>query len=109
MKFLRHFALYLFIVTNFYYASGQNNINKPSIKVSGEVTKSLTLFAEDLAKMQHTTVRVKSRDGKEHDYTGVPVQEIFALAGVTTGKDLRGENLSKYVLVNAQMDCVFAC
>jgi DMSO/TMAO reductase YedYZ molybdopterin-dependent catalytic subunit len=42
---------------------------------------------------------MKDRDGKEHAYTGVSIQEILEQAGVTTGKQLRGENLTKYLLV----------
>ncbi|HVW60675.1 MAG TPA: molybdopterin-dependent oxidoreductase [Puia sp.] len=72
---------------------------QPVIKVSGEVTKTLQLQASDLAKMKRTTVSMKDRDGNEHPYTGVPVAEILDQAGVTTGKQLRGENLTKYMLV----------
>jgi len=72
---------------------------QPVIKVSGEVTKTLQLQASDLAKMKRTTVSMKDRDGNKHPYTGVPVAEILDQAGVTTGKQLRGENLTKYMLV----------
>lgn len=72
---------------------------QPVIKVSGEVTKPLQLQASDLAKMKRTTVSMKDRDGNGHPYTGVPVTEILDQAGVTTGKRLRGENLTKYMLV----------
>ena len=68
------------------------------VKITGEVTKPLKLYAADLAKMQRTTVALKDRDGKDHPYTGVSVQEILELAGVTTGKQLRGENLTKYMM-----------
>jgi DMSO/TMAO reductase YedYZ molybdopterin-dependent catalytic subunit len=73
--------------------------NAQTIKVSGEVTKPLQLQAADLAKMKRTTVLLKDRDGADHGYTGVPISEILDQAGVTTGKQLRGENLSKYLLV----------
>lgn len=72
---------------------------QPVIKVSGEVTKPLQLQAADLARMKRTTVSMRDRDGNEHPYTGVPVAEILDQAGVTTGKQLRGENLTKYMLV----------
>ena len=92
---------YLFIVLAgwFSVARGQVKENQPSIRVSGEVTKPLQLQAADLAKMKRTTVTLKDRDGNDHGYTGVPVEEILDLAGVTTGKQLRGENLTKYLLV----------
>lgn len=49
--------------------------------------------------MKRVTVSMKDRDGNEHAYTGVAVGEILEMAGVTTGKHLRGENLTKYMLV----------
>jgi DMSO/TMAO reductase YedYZ molybdopterin-dependent catalytic subunit len=69
------------------------------IKVGGEVTHPLQLSAADLLKMKRSTVTARDRNGKAYRYTGVPVSEILARAGVTTGKQLRGENLAKYMLV----------
>lgn len=69
------------------------------IKVTGEVTKALTLYEADIAKMNKVAVTLTDKDGKDHSYKGVPVLDILNSAGVTTGKQLRGENLSKYVLV----------
>ncbi|RBL89566.1 molybdopterin-dependent oxidoreductase [Chitinophaga flava] len=74
---------------------------RPSVKISGEVTKPLTLYPENLHTMKRTTVTLKDRDGNDHAYTGVPLQDILEQAGVTTGKALRGENLSKYLLVRS--------
>ena len=70
-----------------------------AVKVSGEVTKQLTLTKEGLSKMERTTAILKDKDGKDVPYTGVTVQHILELAGVTMGKQLRGENLAKYLLV----------
>lgn len=69
------------------------------LKVSGEVTKQLSLTAADLAGMKKTSSVLKDRDGKEQRYTGVAIQQILETAGVTTGKQLRGEHLSKYVVI----------
>lgn len=71
------------------------------VKVSGEVTTPLKLYAADLAVMPRATVNLKDRDGKDHPYSGVPVGAILNKAGVTTGKQLRGENLAKYLLVKS--------
>jgi DMSO/TMAO reductase YedYZ molybdopterin-dependent catalytic subunit len=49
--------------------------------------------------MKRKTVSLKDRDGKEHPYTGAAVQEILEQAGATMGKQLRGENLTKYLMV----------
>lgn len=43
----------------------------------------------------------KDRDNKEHHYTGVLLSTLLADSGTTTGKELRGENLTKYVIVEA--------
>lgn len=69
------------------------------IQVTGEVTKALKLNEADIAKMNKVPVTLTDKDGKDHSYTGVPVLDLLKSAGVTTGKALRGENLTKYVLV----------
>ena len=80
-------------------ARAQVKEDQASIKVEGEVTTPLKLYAADLAKMPHTTVSSKDKSGTSHSYTGVPVTEILSKAGVTLGRQLRGENLAKYLLV----------
>ena len=73
----------------------------PAIKVDGEVTHPLKLIVADFAKMKQVTVAAKDRDGKTHHYSGVAVSEILQEAGVTMGPQLRGENMSKYLLVKS--------
>jgi DMSO/TMAO reductase YedYZ molybdopterin-dependent catalytic subunit len=69
------------------------------VQVTGEVTKTLKLYEADIAKMNKVSVTLTDKDGKDHSYSGVPVLDILNNAGVTTGKQLHGENLTKYVLV----------
>ena len=71
----------------------------PFVKVSGEVTRPITLNRNDLAKMRRSTVSRKDHDGKTNAYSGVALQEILEMAGATMGKQLHGENLTKYLLV----------
>jgi DMSO/TMAO reductase YedYZ molybdopterin-dependent catalytic subunit len=73
--------------------------NAQSITVGGEVATPLTLSATDLTAMPRTTAIAKDKQGNPHNFEGVALAEIFKKAGVTTGRDLRGENLAKYVLV----------
>lgn len=73
----------------------------PTISVTGEVATPLTLTVQDLASYGKVSAKVKDRDGKEHEFTGVALIAILEKAGVTTGSKLRGENLAKYVLVQA--------
>jgi len=85
----------------YYTAAAQAAAPQPSLKVTGEVIKPLELSPADIAKMPRVNASVKERDGVTRMYTGVPVTEILSLAGVTMGKQLRGENLSKYLLVTS--------
>src|SRR5579872_3804598 len=88
----------LFLVASFLFltllASAQ------SISVGGEVTTPLTLTAADLLAMPRSTAVAKDKQGAPHSFEGVALAEIFKKAGATTGRDLRGENLAKYVLVS---------
>ncbi len=69
------------------------------VKVTGEVLTPLTLTAADLAAMPRTTASAKDKQGVMHSYSGIALSEIFSKAGVTTGPQLRGKNLAKYLLV----------
>ena len=73
-----------------------------SFTVGGEVLKPLKLSVKELAVLKSSEVTAKERDGKEHTFKGVMLWTILDSAGVTLGKDLRGENLAKYVLVKAR-------
>ena len=81
-------------------ASAQS-ADKPTLIISGEVSKPLTLTSDDLAKLPQTELKAKGHDNAEHDYTGVALVELLKAAGVTLGGQLRGVNLAKYVLVTA--------
>lgn len=96
---LYRFFIPVLLVCFSLYSNAQQNAFKHFVKVDGEVTKPLTLYSDDLAKMKRITVSMKERDGKAHSYAGAAIQEILELAGVTMGKQLRGENLTKYLLV----------
>ena len=69
------------------------------VKVQGEVKRSLELFPANLAKMTRVTASANDHEGKAHSYSGVAIAEILDSAGVTTGAQLRGKNLAKYMLV----------
>lgn len=75
--------------------------NQPLVKVSGEVLNPFNITALSLKEFKQITVIRKDRDGKDHTYQGVEVYELLKKAGVTLGKDLRGENLTKYLLAEA--------
>lgn len=83
------------------YANAQQNGSGSYLQISGEVTKPLIIHADDLSSMKRTTVHLRERDGKDYAYTGVSIQQILEMAGVTMGKQLRGEKLASYVLVQS--------
>jgi DMSO/TMAO reductase YedYZ molybdopterin-dependent catalytic subunit len=72
-----------------------------AVTVEGEVTKPLKITVAEMQKFPVNEVTAKDRDGKDHVYKGTLLSNVLATAGVTLGKDLRGENLVKYVIVKA--------
>jgi len=70
-----------------------------TVTVGGEVLTPLTLTAANLSAMPRSTAVAKDKQGTPHSFEGVSLADIFKKAGVTAGRDLRGENLAKYVLV----------
>ncbi len=93
------FSVFAFITTPVVLIA--QAIEKGEVKVTGEVTTPLDLKYADLQQYKQTDVIRKDRDGKDHTYSGVVLSEILHKAGVTLGKDLKGENLTKYILVTA--------
>lgn len=93
---LYKFAAYLFIT-----AFATTSAFAQTISVDGEVTHPLKLSIADIDRMPQTEVTATDRDGKPHHYSGVAVTTILQQAGVTLGAQLRGENMSKYLLVKS--------
>src|SRR6186713_1080231 len=89
------------IVIVFYASSFVRCQAQQTISVEGEVQKPLKLTLQDLEKYSVTEVKAKDKEGKEHTYKGALLSVVLDAAGVTLGKQLRGENLAKYVLVTA--------
>jgi hypothetical protein len=83
------FCLFTFITGN---ASAQTATKQATVKVYGE---------EDVKQFKQTEVVRKDKDGNDHTFSGVVLSEILKKAGVTLGKDLKGENLTKFVSVEA--------
>ncbi|RKR83949.1 molybdopterin-dependent oxidoreductase-like protein [Mucilaginibacter gracilis] len=83
------------------FTSAQTGSKQATVKVSGEVSAPLDIKLSDMAQFEQTKVNRKDRDGKERVYSGVMLSAILQKAGVTMGKDLKGENLTKYVSVEA--------
>ena len=72
------------------------------LTIAGDVSPSVTLTAEDFAKMPRETVSVQDQDGSQISYEGVPLAEILKKAGVSFGHDMRGKALAGYLLASAK-------
>jgi hypothetical protein len=79
----------------------QTTEKQATVSISGEGTSPLAINDADLQKFTQTTVVRKDRDGNAHSYSGVLLADILKKAGVTLGSDLRGENMTKYLLITA--------
>jgi DMSO/TMAO reductase YedYZ molybdopterin-dependent catalytic subunit len=71
------------------------------LKVVGEVPHPLSLTAEALAAMPHSSVTVKDRNGKETSYAGVPVRVLLDKAGIPSTKEMRNGAIALALVVEA--------
>jgi arsenical resistance protein ArsH len=90
----------LLLVTLCFFVFGGRAQQAGLVKVTGDVTTPLTLTASDFAAMGRTEDSAKDKQGMMHHYSGVAIADILNKAGVTTGKQLRGKNMAKYLLVS---------
>lgn len=72
-----------------------------SVKVTGEVATPLVIDKVEFATFKQISVVRKDKDGKDHTYTGVLLEDILQKAGVTLGATLKGKNLTKYLIAGA--------
>jgi len=100
-KYISSIILFLFLtISTSSFLNAQEKTTE-TVKISGEVTKPLSIGIADLQKMPRINVNRKDRDNKEHQYSGVLLSALLQNSGATIGKELRGENLTKYVIVQA--------
>ena len=99
-------ALCSLILLHSVTAFGQKAATVPAtadffLTVGGEVERPLKLSLADLGKLPRQTVQAKDHDGKDGKYEGVALGEILRMAGVKSGKELKGKLLATYLLVEA--------
>ncbi len=75
--------------------------NEAIIKVSGEVVTPLNITVSDFKQYSQVQLKHKDKEGKEHIYSGVVLADILQKAGVTLGENLKGKNLTKFMLAEA--------
>lgn len=99
MTYKRIAGIILLVCLFNFQLQSQTGPGKGTLKISGQVEKQVVLTAEQISKMKHVPAVLTDRGGKNLNYSGVPLQDLLGLAGVSTGATLRGENLAKYLLV----------
>lgn len=103
ISFLPRIALTFLLVAFVLSVTRAQTTSAPAtLRVEGEVSQPLTLQVADLAAMKHTVVRAKDHDGKEHSFSGVSVADILQRAGTPLGSQLRGKNMTKFLLIKAK-------
>lgn len=90
----------LFLFSNFDLFAQDKE--KAFFTIETEVSKPLKITLEDLLKMEQHEVETKNMDGQSNIYKGVLLSDILGLAGVPLGKELKGENMAKYLLIEAK-------
>jgi hypothetical protein len=83
---------------------------EPAITISF-AGKATALDAAELAALAHQDVTAFDfHEKKDHTYSGVPVRDLLARAGVEFGEKLRGRALRQVVIVHCRdhYDIVFA-
>jgi len=108
MTFPRRVSLVVCLITCFHTSIAFDQVSTSSptasdvlVTVRGEVERPLNLSLTDLSKLPRYSVEAKDHDGKERKFEGVRLGEILRQAGVKSGKDLRGNALAAYLLVEA--------
>jgi DMSO/TMAO reductase YedYZ molybdopterin-dependent catalytic subunit len=83
-------------------AQQPSNRGPSEFTIGGEVTMPLTVSAQDLHKMERTTVHVTNPHAhKEEVYEGVLLASLLKQAGVPQGEQIRGAWMASYVLAEA--------
>ena len=101
MRCLPHRLLAAFLLLASSLAA-QTNPNPPTLTVTGDIAKPLSLSLADLSGMPHKTLKVTNpHDHKVETYDGVLLADLLKLAGAPSGDQLRGAAMATYVVVEA--------
>jgi hypothetical protein len=74
---------------------------EPLLRVTGPTGQAIQLSARDLDAMPRQSATVTDDKGNHAVYEGTPIIEILRRVGTPTGHDMRGKQMSLYMLVTA--------
>jgi hypothetical protein len=72
----------------------------PYIAIKTE-TRRMNVMGPELSRLPRIVVTANDHDGRSSQYSGVELRVVLKMAGVVFGKNLRGPELAKYLLVEA--------
>jgi len=81
----------------FFFVCGLSAQTLQIINAEGEAT---TLTAAQIAKLPHTTVKVRDHDA-DAQFVGVPLAALLSSAGIQLGDAIRGPRMAEVLLVTA--------
>ena len=73
-------------------------------RIDGDIERPQQWTLDDLAALPRRQVRARDRDGTEVTFAGVALVDLLRLAGVPLGAELRGKNMTLYLLIEAADD-----
>jgi DMSO/TMAO reductase YedYZ molybdopterin-dependent catalytic subunit len=71
------------------------------VRITGEVAHPQAISAPEFAKLPRQAVRARNHAGAEAQYEGVALVDLLAKAGVPGDKELKGQAMVLYVVVEA--------
>jgi DMSO/TMAO reductase YedYZ molybdopterin-dependent catalytic subunit len=83
--------------------SAQTTRSTTELRITGAVTRPISLTIADLKKMPRKTLTVVNPHNQQIElYEGVPLEELLHRAGVPQGEQLRGSAMATYVTAAAE-------
>lgn len=71
------------------------------VTISGDGVIPVTITKGMFADMKQVVIMAKAHDEKVHRYSGVPLTDILAKAGVAQGDSAKKKTISTYIIVTA--------
>jgi DMSO/TMAO reductase YedYZ molybdopterin-dependent catalytic subunit len=82
-------------------AAASSSASAPALVIKGAVKKEVSMTLAELKAATRVKLSARGHDGAMHEYEGVALQTLLAKAGVAAAADLRGKNMTLFVLAEA--------
>jgi hypothetical protein len=90
------FAVFSLGVSTSSYA--QQDVSAIALRLTGADGAEVKVTADDWTKLPRATIKAVDHQGVQVSFEGVPVREVLQLVRAPEGKQLRGKNLSLYLV-----------